>query len=82
VQPVDLDVASAAEIERLPGIGPHLAARIVRDRETHGPFGGWDALDGVKGIGPSLRRALDTLVRFSAPPRAGTRNRAGPDAPA
>jgi competence protein ComEA len=72
-QPVDLDVAPAEEIERLPGIGPQLAARIVRDREKHGPFGGWEALDAVKGIGPSLRRALDTLVRFSAPPRVGGR---------
>lgn len=74
--PVDLDVASAEEIERLPGIGPHLAARIVRDREQHGPFGGWEALDQVKGVGPSLRRALDTIVRFSGPPRAGGRGRA------
>lgn len=70
VFPVDLDVASSKEIERLPGIGPQLALRIVREREKLGPFGGWVALDEVKGIGPSLRRSLDTLVRFSAPPRS------------
>jgi competence protein ComEA len=74
--PLDLDVASVHEIERLPGIGPQLALRIVQERERLGPFGGWEALDAVKGIGPSLRRSLDTLVRFSAAPRgAGAKSR-------
>src|SRR5690606_39434981 len=35
--PVDMDRADAAELERLPGIGPALARRIVADREQHGP---------------------------------------------
>src|SRR5437868_3303431 len=37
--PVDLDAASAEEIEKLPGIGPSLAKRIVADRSAKGPFG-------------------------------------------
>src|SRR5688572_28818349 len=49
---IDLDTAPAEEIERLPGIGPALARRIVSDRQSNGPFGCLAALDGVKGIGP------------------------------
>jgi len=48
---IDVDRASALELERLPGIGPSLAARIVAEREAHGGFGGPDGLLRVKGIG-------------------------------
>jgi competence protein ComEA len=64
-QPVDLDVASAAEIEKLPGIGPSLAKRIVADRTANGPFGCLEALDRVKGVGPALLARLDSLATFS-----------------
>jgi competence protein ComEA len=63
---VDLDVASAGEIEQLPGIGPSLARRIVKDREATGAFGCLAALDRVKGVGPALLSRLDSLVTFSA----------------
>ena len=35
---VDMDGATLAQIESLPGIGPTLASRIVLDRAAHGPF--------------------------------------------
>jgi competence protein ComEA len=63
--PVDVDRASADEIERLPGIGPALARRIVADRDANGSFGCLAALDGVKGIGPALLARLDSLATFS-----------------
>jgi hypothetical protein len=66
---VDLDRASAGMIERLPGIGPALAARIIADRNANGPFGCPAALDQVKGIGPAMLRQLDSLTTFSGPPR-------------
>ena len=66
---MDLDRASLAELDELPGIGPALAARIVADRELHGPFGSLDALQEVKGIGPRLAARLAPRVTFSAPPR-------------
>jgi DNA uptake protein ComE-like DNA-binding protein len=65
-QPVDLDVASPNEIEKLPGIGPALARRIVKDRDANGPFGCLAALDRVKGVGPSLLARVDSLATFSA----------------
>lgn len=67
--PLDLDRASEAELDALPGIGPALARRIVENRSTHGPFGSLDALQEVRGIGPALAAKLAPLVSFSAPPR-------------
>lgn len=49
---IDLNTATAAELQLLKGIGPTLAARIIEDRETNGPFESVDALDRVRGIGP------------------------------
>ena len=48
---IDVDRAGAEELLRLPGIGPSLAARIVAERDSAGPFGGPDGLLRVRGIG-------------------------------
>ncbi len=66
---VDLDAALTADLERLPGIGPAIAKRIVADREAKGAFGCLAALHAVKGIGPVRLRQLDSLVAFSGAPR-------------
>ena len=62
---VDVDVADSALLERLPRIGPALAARIVADRSAHGSFGSLQGLERVRGIGPGLARALAAHVTFS-----------------
>jgi len=49
---IDINSASAAELELLPRIGPTLAARIVADRDANGPFDSLDDLRRVNGIGP------------------------------
>jgi competence protein ComEA len=41
---VSLDAADAAALERLPGVGPALARRIVAERAAGGPFGSVEAL--------------------------------------
>jgi len=66
---VDMDVASAAEIEALPRIGPTLARRIVADREANGAFGSLDELTRVKGIGPGIARTIAPYVTFTLTPR-------------
>ena len=69
---VDMDVATAEEIETLRGIGPSLAKRIVADRDTLGPFGSLDGLQRVKGVGPRLAQRIDSSVTFSLLPRPST----------
>jgi competence protein ComEA len=49
---VELNTAGAAQLERLPGIGPVLAQRIVDYRRQHGAFKSVDQLLDVSGIGP------------------------------
>ncbi len=67
--PIDVDRADAATLDLLPGIGPALAARIVADRDSLGPFGSLEALQRVRGIGPALAARLGPRVTFSGPPR-------------
>ncbi len=52
----------AAELCLLPGIGPALAARIIADRDEHGPFRTVEELDRVKGIGPTTLERLRPWV--------------------
>ena len=66
---VDVDQAAVAEIEGLPGIGPALAQRIVRYRDSAGSYGSVDALCAVRGIGPALVEKLRPVVTFSGPRR-------------
>jgi hypothetical protein len=63
--PIDLDQATAEQIESLPGIGPALAKRIVGHRDSVGALGQIEALCEVRGIGPALSQKLRPLVTFT-----------------
>ena len=52
--PLDLNTASEATLQTLPGIGPAKARAIVAYREAHGPFANVQALERVPGFGPAL----------------------------
>jgi competence protein ComEA len=60
--PVNLNTASASELDRLPGIGPSLAKEIIAYRESHGAFAAVEDLLSVPGIGPAKLAALHDLV--------------------
>lgn len=55
---IDLNRASAAELDALPGIGPVLARRIIEHRARNGPFRSLEELRAVRGIGPKLLARL------------------------
>jgi competence ComEA-like helix-hairpin-helix protein len=66
---IDVDVASADALVRLPRIGPGAAARIVREREERGPFGSLDGLSRVRGLGEGTIAAIRPYAVFSGRPR-------------
>lgn len=60
--PLDLNRATAAELDELPGIGPATAQAIVAHRDANGPFASVEDLEAVRGIGPAKLDALRLLV--------------------
>ncbi len=65
---VNLNTATAAELEALPRIGPALAQRIIDYRREHGAFQTVDDLLAVKGIGPALLATLRPYVTVGKTP--------------
>ena len=61
--PIDVNTASAAQLQGLPGIGPSLAAAIVAYRTENGSFASLDELEAVPGIGPAKLSQLRSNAR-------------------
>ncbi len=59
---ININSASAEELEKLPGIGKALAARIVEHREKYGPFRKPEHLIIVRGISEKRFRELKDLI--------------------
>jgi competence protein ComEA len=59
---VNINTADEATLETLNGVGPVLAASIIRYRTEHGPFASVDQLDDVSGIGPATLEDLRSQV--------------------
>ena len=60
--PVNINTATEAELDTLPGIGEELARRIVAYREENGPFAATEDLINVKGIGEAKLADLDGWI--------------------
>ena len=59
---INLNSASAEELEDLPGIGPALAQSIVDHRETDGPFAAIEEIMDVRGIGQGVFEDIKELI--------------------
>lgn len=61
-EPLDLNQATVAELQRLPGIGPVLAGRIVEHRRKHGPFKRPPEIIAVRGLSARKYRQIAHLL--------------------
>jgi competence protein ComEA len=70
--PINLNTATAADLEKLPGVGPATAARIIEYRQKNGNFKKAEELMNVQGIGEKTFLKLKSLVTV-APPKLAPR---------
>ena len=56
--PIDVNTADEEGLQKLPGIGPALAERIIEDRTANGPYATLDELTRVSGIGVKTVESL------------------------
>lgn len=59
---ININTASKAQLDSLPGIGPAYASRIIEYRQSHGGFKSIEELVNVKGIGPKTLDKIKDLV--------------------
>ena len=64
---VNLNTANAAELEKLPGVGPAMAARILEYRQKNGSFKKIEERMNVKGIGEKTFLKLKPLITVTPP---------------
>lgn len=69
VTTIDINSADERELQRIPGIGPALAQRIVVSRAVDGPFESIADLQRVHGIGTKTAARMAPWVQFSSSPR-------------
>lgn len=62
---VNLNSATQAELEKLPGVGPAMAKQIIEYRQKNGGFKKVEELMNVKGIGEKFFLKLKTLVTIA-----------------
>jgi competence protein ComEA len=70
--PVNLNTATEAQLETLPGIGPKVAQRIVEFRQKNGSFKKAEDLMNVRGIGEKNFLKLKPLVTIGSEHANGT----------
>jgi competence ComEA-like helix-hairpin-helix protein len=66
-KPLDLNTATAEQLQQLPGIGPATANSIVRFREKSGPFRRVEDLLAIRGISKARLETLRPYVTVNPP---------------
>lgn len=73
--PIDLNRATGHDFEKLPGVGPKLAGRILAYRRSIGAFHSLDELQAVKGIGSKTFERIRPLVTVTSDPGLSDRRK-------
>ena len=61
---ININTASAEQLQQLPGVGPVLARRIIEHRQVSGAFASIEAIDAVSGIGPKKFADMKAYLRI------------------
>jgi len=79
VHPIDINSASSAQLQEVPGIGPATAEKILQMRKSYGAFKSVDDLMAVRGIGP---KRLEKMRKYLVAGHAAPQRRSGASASA
>lgn len=69
--PVNLNTATSAQLQQVPGIGPSTADKIVQMRKSYGPFKSVNDLLAVRGIGP---KKLEKMRKYLVAGKSAQKN--------
>jgi comEA protein len=76
--PVNLNTATAAELEQVPGIGPATAQKILQARKSYGKFKSVNDLEAIRGIGPKRLEKMRKYLTVGGPPAAPIKKATSP----
>jgi comEA protein len=66
--PININTASATELQQVPGVGPSTAQKILDTRKSYGTFKSVDDLLAIKGIGPNKPEKMRKYLTVGKPP--------------
>ncbi len=69
LHPVNLNTATSAELQQVPGIGPATAEKILQARKSYGRFKSVNDLQAIRGIGPKKLDKMRKYLTVGAPPQ-------------
>jgi competence ComEA-like helix-hairpin-helix protein len=69
LHPVNLNTATAAELQQVPGIGPSTAEKILQTRKSYGTFKSVNDLQAIRGIGPKKLEKMRKYLTVDKPPQ-------------
>jgi len=67
LHPINLNTATSAELQQVPGIGPSTADKILKMRKSYGAFKSVDDLRAIKGIGPKRMEKMRKYLTVGKP---------------
>jgi len=70
-KPVNLNTATSAELQQVPGIGPATADKILQMRKSYGPFKSVDDLLAIRGLGP---KRLEKMRKYLVAGKPNSKN--------